>query len=199
MAISSNNVGVRPGVCTSTTRPTAPYEGQMIYETDTDMVAIWNGTAWRYLAATTATTGTVLQVMRGTDTTDRNTTSTSFTDVTGISVTITPKATTSKIMVIATFTALVVNSSTGLNIGYYQITDSANTLISGGNGNVGTFNYTHSSGFFYQATTMIGFVSPNSVAAQTYKLRFAAQGGNTTVYVAGGTSVTQLFAIELAG
>jgi hypothetical protein len=46
MAISNNSTGLRPGVCTSTTRPTAPYEGQHIYETDTDKVLVWNGTAW---------------------------------------------------------------------------------------------------------------------------------------------------------
>ena len=34
------------GVCTSATRPASPYEGQMIYETDTDKVLVWNGTGW---------------------------------------------------------------------------------------------------------------------------------------------------------
>jgi len=46
MAISNVSSGLRPGVCTSTTRPQAPFEGQMIYETDTDKVLVWNGTAW---------------------------------------------------------------------------------------------------------------------------------------------------------
>lgn len=46
MAISSNTTGLRSGVCTSTTRPTAPYEGQMIYETDTNRVLIWDNSAW---------------------------------------------------------------------------------------------------------------------------------------------------------
>lgn len=36
----------RPGVCTSSTRPASPYEGQVIYETDTDKVLVWNGSAW---------------------------------------------------------------------------------------------------------------------------------------------------------
>ena len=36
----------RPAVCTSTTRPTSPYVGQMVYETDTYSVRIWDGTAW---------------------------------------------------------------------------------------------------------------------------------------------------------
>jgi hypothetical protein len=46
MAISNNSTGLRPGVCTSTTRPTAPYEGQMVYETDTDLMLIYNGSSW---------------------------------------------------------------------------------------------------------------------------------------------------------
>jgi hypothetical protein len=37
---------IQPGVCTSTTRPASPYEGQAIYETDTDKVLVWNGAAW---------------------------------------------------------------------------------------------------------------------------------------------------------
>ena len=46
MAINSLSTGWRPGVCTSGTRPTAPYEGQMIFETDTDRMYVWNGSAW---------------------------------------------------------------------------------------------------------------------------------------------------------
>jgi len=34
------------GVCTSTTRPASPYEGQVIYESDTDRVLVWNASAW---------------------------------------------------------------------------------------------------------------------------------------------------------
>jgi hypothetical protein len=54
MAISNNSTGLRPGVCTSTTRPTAPYEGQMIYETDTDLTYIWGGSAWQQVSGGTA-------------------------------------------------------------------------------------------------------------------------------------------------
>ncbi len=50
MPISSNNVGLRPGVCTSTTRPTTPYTGQVIYETDTGYLRVWDGSAWDYLS-----------------------------------------------------------------------------------------------------------------------------------------------------
>jgi len=37
---------LQPGVCTSTTRPAAPYEGQVVYETDTNKTLFYNGTAW---------------------------------------------------------------------------------------------------------------------------------------------------------
>lgn len=44
----------KPGVCTSSTRPASPYEGQVIYETDTDKTLVWNGSAWVYLSTGTA-------------------------------------------------------------------------------------------------------------------------------------------------
>lgn len=46
MGISNSASGFRPGVCTSTTRPTAPFNGQVIYETDTKQTLVWQGTAW---------------------------------------------------------------------------------------------------------------------------------------------------------
>ena len=45
---------VRPGVCTSTTRPASPYDGQMIYETDTNLVKVYEGAAWVTVGPTTA-------------------------------------------------------------------------------------------------------------------------------------------------
>ena len=38
--------GIKPGVCTSTTRPTSPYTGQIIFETDTAQLRYWDGTIW---------------------------------------------------------------------------------------------------------------------------------------------------------
>jgi hypothetical protein len=37
---------IQPGVCTSSTRPASPFEGQCIFETDTDKLLVWNGSAW---------------------------------------------------------------------------------------------------------------------------------------------------------
>ncbi len=41
---------VKPGVCTSTTRPASPFDGQVIYMTDVDQTAVWDGTQWTVLA-----------------------------------------------------------------------------------------------------------------------------------------------------
>ena len=46
MSVSNLSTGLRPGVCLSTTRPTVPYVGQTIFETDTNKMLVWNGTAW---------------------------------------------------------------------------------------------------------------------------------------------------------
>ena len=45
---------VKPGVCTSSTRPASPYDGQVIYETDTDKTLVYNGSGWVQLSTGTA-------------------------------------------------------------------------------------------------------------------------------------------------
>jgi len=47
----TNQVGasslIKPGVVdTSANRPASPYEGQVIFQKDTDQLLVWNGTAW---------------------------------------------------------------------------------------------------------------------------------------------------------
>lgn len=37
---------IQPGVCTSSTRPASPYEGMVIYETDTNKTFVYSGSAW---------------------------------------------------------------------------------------------------------------------------------------------------------
>lgn len=50
MTISNTSRGLRPGVCLSTNRPANPFDGQVIYMTDVDQTAVWNGYEWTVLA-----------------------------------------------------------------------------------------------------------------------------------------------------
>lgn len=70
----------RPGVCTSSTRPASPYEGQVIYETDTDKTLVWNGSAWVLLSTGTANPPGLEFITRGTFSSVANT-GTSFDNV----------------------------------------------------------------------------------------------------------------------
>jgi hypothetical protein len=46
MAITTTTQGIMPGACLSTARPTNPYLGQIIYETDTFLLRAWSGSSW---------------------------------------------------------------------------------------------------------------------------------------------------------
>ena len=46
MTISATTQGLRMGVATSSSRPTVPFDGQVISETDTDSLKVYNGTSW---------------------------------------------------------------------------------------------------------------------------------------------------------
>lgn len=100
MTISATTRGLRPGVCTSTTRPGSPFDGQLIYETDTNRVAVYDTNTWVYKTPA-STTGSVLQVVHATktDTFSAAVGVGSTTAVTGFTASITPSATSSRVLV----------------------------------------------------------------------------------------------------
>jgi hypothetical protein len=199
---------VKPGVCTSSTRPASPYEGQMVYETDTDMIAVWNGSAWRYVASTTATSGTVLQVASTTKTDTFTTTSSTYVDITGLSVSITPKSTSSKILV--QYKVMASNATTSEG-GYIKLVrDSTDIYV----GDAAGSRIRVSSQFWISNTYIAEDVSgthldsPASTSSITYKIQTRlASAGTVTInrpgndadasYTARGTS--SITVMEIAG
>jgi hypothetical protein len=143
--------------------------------------------------------GTILQVVRATDTTNRSTTSTSFTDVTGMSVTITPTKSTSAIIIISTFFTRI-NSSTDANRSLFAITDNSNNGISGAEETYfGTLNITGTGGRELRSgAVLIGYDTPATTSAITYKLRFASVVSTTTTNVDNAVNTGQMYAIEVA-
>lgn len=49
--IESLDSAVSVTVCTSATRPGSPFEGQAIFETDTSLAYVYDGSSWNAIAA----------------------------------------------------------------------------------------------------------------------------------------------------
>ena len=142
--------------------------------------------------------GKVLQVVRATDTTQRNTTSTSYVDVTGMAVTITPTSATSDVILLV---HLLHDANGGVNDNYteFVITDSANNILAGSYAWQGTQNYgTGVSRSALSKFTTLTTVSPATTSAVTYKLRMRSPSASTTAYIYNNIATGQMYAIEVS-
>jgi hypothetical protein len=144
--------------------------------------------------------GKILQIVRATDTTDRTTTSASVTDVTGMSVTITPQKSTSAILIIATGFAQSSWSTGDVGVGLLRITDSSNNGVSGAQiCGFGTVNITGTGSRQNQSMfTLIGYATPATTSPVTYKLRFSSESTNNSFTIRNSTATGQMYAIEVS-
>ena len=187
MAISNLSNGLRTGVCTSTNRPTTPYEGQVIYETDTDKVFVWNASAWKQIP-TAATAGAVLQVVQGTNSTQTITTSGTFVD-TNLTATITPQYSTSKVLAMVTQNAYVDTAGTdsGFQLlrGANQIGLSTGVAYGTGSGNVAQW-------------ALNIFDSPATTSATIYKTQMKRISGAGQVISQVSSQISTIILIEIS-
>ena len=144
--------------------------------------------------------GKILQIVRATDGTDRTTTSGSFVDVTGMSVTITPQIATSAILIFSSFNTRFSATADGLRH-FYALTDNSNNLLSGQgpNGmNIGTQNVTGTSTRqTNNSVLLLGYATPATTSATTYKLRFKVIDTGT-ITALNGECLGQIYAIEVS-
>ena len=134
--------------------------------------------------------GKVLQIVRATDGTNRTTTSTSFVDA-SISVTITPQKSDSAILLVWS----LLGAQTGAaGFSRYQITDNSNNAVSGAQG---SFMGSATTSLGLNAMqTLIGYSTPATTSATTYKGRFLATAGTNTL--SNNSTPGQLYAIEVS-
>ena len=132
-------------------------------------------------ALTGVSAGKVLQVVSTNKTDTFSTTSTSFVDVTGLSVQITPSATSNKILVTG---ALVCSASVHF-VFARLMRDGTQVLVPDSTGNRSTANFGFST---YQASTYMNGTlpihaldSPSSTSALTYKIQIEAASGTSYV------------------
>lgn len=157
------------------------------------------GTAWDIVNVTNAAlkvagfqTYPILQIQVGTSTTAASTTNTSFT-ASNLSVSITPKATTSKILLFAIGTA---NCANGNAIYTTLARDGSNLLASDGGGT----SAPNASGgtTFTVPVSLIFYDSPATTSATTYAVYFKSGNGALSVNFGAANHTQVIIAIEIA-
>ena len=151
----------------------SPSEGMVTYLEDTNDVEVYNGSAF-----TAVGQGSILQVVSTTKTTVFSTTSTSMVDVTGLSASITPRSTSSKIFVIASLVAG--NSSSTGTVQFNLVRDSTDIAKSTGssveNSTLEMFTNSTGSG---DSNSITFLDSPATTSSTTYKIQAAIPFGGT--------------------
>lgn len=139
----------------------------------------------------------ILQVINTIKTDQFSTTSASFVDVTGVSLSITPSATSSNILIFVTGTGSVTNNGVmRLNL----LRDSTNIAQSTGATNNSTSTVQPTAIETLTPFTIIALDSPNTTSATTYKLQGATPsaatlrigGNNSTPLFGSATTITAL-------
>ena len=144
---------------------------------------------------TPAAGGKVLQVVQGTLTSDASTTSGSYVD-TGLTVSITPSAATSKIMVIVNYKAGSLHTGTqSANLSAFNLVRDS-TQLQGIT--FGIDKYSATAGAYYNAVALSYLDSPATTSSTTYKSQFLAATANTTAHLfAASTSIASIVAMEI--
>ena len=175
---------IKPGVCTTATRPASPYTGQTIYDTTVATTLVWSGSAW------IGSAGKVLQVINATYSTHTTNSTTTHAD-TGLTATITPNFSTSKILV---FVSLPIRKSSGsssneLNLNLVRTA----TIIASLSGQL----YTGTALEIRGSASLSYLDSPATTSATTYKMTFANNTAASEVSVqAYGVSTITLMEIS---
>lgn len=134
----------------------------------------------------------IVQIVEGTHSTQVSSTSGSFAD-TGLTATITPKATANKILVLVQHTA---NFKTSAN----SDASMQMQLVRGATGlNTQKWGYTNNAGVDQMGGLSFSYLdSPNTTSATTYKTQFLSEAGRSTVFVQQGNTTSRILLIEVA-
>ena len=175
-----------PSVAVQSTAPTG-YEGQLwLDDTDGSMYVYYTdpgGGSSSWIGAVSRSGG-ILQVVSTTKSDPFTTTNTSYTDVTGLSASITPRSTSSKILVIASWN---LSTATNTSINAVQLVRDS-TPIGGGDvvgsrsSGIGLQYVNNAAASGYQSFGSQNYLdSPATTSTVTYKLQIKTSGG--TLYI----------------
>jgi hypothetical protein len=181
--------GNGPQVFVGTTSPTG-YQGQLWFDSTTGKVYIYydDGTSAQWVSAIGGSlAGNVIQVVSTTKTDVFSTTSTSFTDITGLSASITPRSTSSKLLISYNLPLGISNRNASVHV---VVTDGSDVVLIDGDAS-GSRPQVSTSQYFgdvvnldrtFENTSLQFLHSPGTTSTFTVKLRMRL---DTTV---GGTA-----------
>ena len=145
--------------------------------------------------------GKILQIVRATDTTLRNTNSTSVVDITGLSVTITPQKSDSAVLLLLAARVYMDNATNDNLRASLRFTDSSNNAIAGAQDTtIGSNNITGTGtrSFHIPSVILMAYATPATTSAVTYKVRASVSSGNCVINFDNANQTAQLFAIEVS-
>jgi hypothetical protein len=134
----------------------------------------WSGSAW------IGASGKILQVIQATNASTTTITSSTLTSI-NLSATITPIATTSKILVFATVGSILKQNNTWSNM---QLFRGASSIFSGGN----YIGYTNSSADNGTSASLTYLDSPATVSATTYEIKFSSSQNIAYIQINGSAT-----------
>jgi hypothetical protein len=164
---------------------TSPVEGQVTFLEDQNILSIYDGSAWK---TSLAPTGSILQVVMGTTTTSTTTTEVGGTN-TALSVSITPKSASNKILVISDSAQM--NHSNSLGGSELRLRRDSTDL------NANAVIYFGTSGSNLNIPMSLSILdSPNTTSSVTYRTRISTGNASNATTVAGRQNI---IVMEVAG
>jgi len=162
-------------------------------------IGIASGTTDQFLKFTGTTTlasaadnvGKILQIVQKIDTTSRSTTSSTYTSGIGGALQITPSATSSKILIIASVTLYIPSGTAYATIAYQGSSIATNSTSA--------FIVTDGNSRYYSVSGLHFLHSPNTTDTKSYDILMKNTNNSTTVETPNSGSQAVLTLMEIAG
>lgn len=182
--LASQVVMVFASASARTSAIASPQEGMVSYLKDTNAIEYYSGSAWVAVGGGGGGGGKVLQVVQATSTTATTIATTTYTD-TNLSASITPSASTSKVLILVNQQRRFSKNGGDQGIGIRIMRDGSSVFSAAGS----DFNYSGTSGstvFNHDVTALTYLDSPATTSAVTYKTQ-----GNINDTSSSGSSIWQ--------
>lgn len=167
----------------------SPTEGMLTFLSDTNVIQTYIDGNWKqvYPAVDVPTAGQIVQVVQVVKTDTWGTTSGTFTEVTGLAATITPKSSTNKILVLTQIAYATSGNSSYPDIGHFKVTRGGTDIYLGNSSGAqirAVFGGTANGSEYAISSGSVNYLdSPGTTSPVTYRVEARRGRANNTLYV----------------